>query len=268
MSEKKQITFSALLLVGAILLGLIFLEGGRAKTLSFLEKPSVESEAGKRATALPQTSHPALTLTSSRRITRNNGETRLLATLQRFQRSDGLFKTVLTLHPPGGGVERTQTHLGYIGLGVFRLDASGHRLIFTGPQVDDAPADVEQFLREHSLFAREESVQGLKTIVWRKPGRSEEDFVEEFRAPALAGLLIKKVTVSNSRREVEEPTAIERGEPALTEFIELLSLPVDYSRYERRLLATERASSPEAASLMRALLERMRQIRPGTNAGN
>ena len=61
-------------------------------------------------------------------------------------------------------------------------------------------------------------------------------------------------------REVEEPTAIERGEPSLTEFTELLLLPVDYSSYERRLLATERTSSPEAANLMRALLARMRQI--------
>ena len=89
---------------------------------------------------------------------------------------------MLTFHTPDVGVERKQTHLGYIGLGVFRLDASRHRLIFTGPQVAEAPADVEQFLRQHSLFARQESVQGLTTIVWRKPGRSKDDFVEEFRA--------------------------------------------------------------------------------------
>jgi hypothetical protein len=268
MSKKKQITFSSLLFVGAIFLGLIFLEGGRAKTLLNAVKPGLASGPVKASTALTQRSYPALTLTSSRTVTRNNGQTRLLATLQRFQRSDGIFKTVRTFNTPGGGVERRQTHLGYLGLGVFRLDESGHRLIFTGPQVDDAFADVEQFLRAHALFAREESVQGLTTIVWRQPGRAEEDFVEEFRAPALGGLLIRKVTVSDRGREVEEPTAIERGEPSLTEFTELLSLPVDYSRYERRVLAAERTSSPEVANLMRALLERMRQIRPGTNSGN
>ena len=261
MSKKKQITFSSLLLVGAIFLGLIFLEGGRAKTLLNAMKPGLASEPGRAATPLTQTSYPALSLTSSHTVTRNNGQTRLLSSLQRFQRSDGIFKTVRTFHTPGGGVERRQTHLGYVGRGVFLLDASGHRLIFTGPQVEDAPADVEQFLREHPLFARDESVQGLTTIVWRKPGRSEEDFVEEFRAPALGGLLIKTIKVSDHGKEVEEPTAIERSEPSLTEFTELFSLPVDYSRYERRVLAAERASSPEAANLMRALLDRMRQVR-------
>ena len=39
MSKKKQISFSALLVVGAILFGLIFLEGGGAKTLLNAEKP-------------------------------------------------------------------------------------------------------------------------------------------------------------------------------------------------------------------------------------
>lgn len=270
MSKPRQTTLSALLVVVAVFLGLMFLEGGRAKTLRNVEKRGPASEPGKlkAPSALTQTSHPALTLTSSRTVTRNDGQTRVLSTLQRFQRSDGVFKTVLTFDRPGEGIERVQIHFGYIGFGVFRLDPSGRRLIFTGPQVDDAPQNVEELLRGNPLFAREESLQGLTTIVWRKPGRSEEDFVEEFRAPALGGLLIKTVKVSDRMREVEEPTAIERGEPSLSEFSELLSLPVDYSHYERRLLDAERTGSPEAINLMRALLERMRQIRPGTSSGN
>lgn len=246
-SPLKRIYISVLIAV--FVLGLLAL-GGSAR----------ESTPGA-AGAAPQARLPAFTLTTSRTIISAGRRERLISTQQRFQRSDGIYKLVQTLYAPDGTTERVQTLFGFIGLGVFRLDEGQKRLVFTGPQIDDRPADVEQFLRAHEMFTREESVAGISAIVWRKGGRAEGDVVEEYRAPSLGGLLIKTVKVSARGRETVEPTAIQMGEPAPSLYNELLSYRVDYSSYERQVQETER-NDPEIALLMRQLLERMRQARP------
>jgi hypothetical protein len=196
----KIIYFSAL--ISVFLVGISALVGSAREASSELQGGA------------PQTSNPAFTLTTSRSVTRADGRERLVSTQQRFQRSDGIYKLMQTLYAQEGTAAGTQTLFGYIGLGVFRLDEGKKRLVFTGPQIDDRPADVEQFLRAHEMFKRDESVAGISTVVWRKAGRAEEDFVEEYRAPSLGGLLVKTVTVSARQRETVEPTAIQMGEPA------------------------------------------------------
>jgi hypothetical protein len=211
--------------------------------------------------AVSQAPIVAFTLNTSRIISSKDRQDRLISTQQRFQRSDGVYKLVQTLYGPDGTSERVQTLFGFIGLGVFRLDEAGKRLVFTGPQIDDRPTDVEQFLRAHEMFTREESVAGISTIVWRQAGRAEGDFKEEYRAPSLGGLLIKSVKASARGRETVEPTAIQMGEPTGSLFNELLAYRVDYSSYEQQIQDTDR-NDPEIAFLMRQLLERMRQARP------
>ena len=220
-----------------------------------------KSSPGAQGTSA-QTSQAGFTLTTSRTVTRADGRVRLLSTQQRFQRSDGIYKLVQTLYAPDSTTERVQTLFGFIGFGVFRLDEARKRLVFTGPQIDDRPADVEQFLRAHELFTREESVAGISTLVWRQAGPAEGDFIEEYRALSLGGLLVKTVKVSALGRETVEPTAIQMGEPAPSLFSELLSYRVDYSSYERQVQETEKRNDPETALLMRQLLDRMRKARP------
>ena len=225
-SSIKRIYIAAL--ISVFLVGIPAL-GGTAR----------ESSSGAQGNAA-QTSEPAFTLTTSRTVTRVDGRVRLLSTQQRFQRSDGIYKLVQTVYPPDGTTEHVQTLFGFGGFGVFRLDEARKRLVFTGPQIDDRPADVEQFLRAHELFTREESVAGISTLVWRQPGPAEGDFIEEYRALSLGALLVKTVKVSALGRETFEPTAIQMGEPAPSLFSELLSYRVDYSSYERQVQETEK----------------------------
>jgi hypothetical protein len=208
----------------------------------------------------PPAAHPAFTLTTSRTITRANERDRLLSTSERSQRSDGIYKLVQTFYAPDGAVSGKQTYFGFIGLGVFRVDEANKRLVFTGPLIDDKPADVEQFLRGHEQFAREESVAGVTALDWRQAD-SDTEWREEYRAPSLGGLLIKTVKVSARERETVEATSIQLGEPASNLFSELLSYPADYSSYEQQVQQTEKKNDPEIARLMRQLLERMRRAR-------
>lgn len=205
--------------------------------------------------------YPAFSLTTSR--TDNvNGQERLLSIQQRSQRSDGAYKLVQTFYAPDGAVTRVQTYFGFIDLGVFRLDEARQLLVFTGPQIDDRPADIDKFLRAHPLFAREESVAGVSAVVWRQAERGREEMIEEYRAPSLGGLLVKSLKVSARGRETVEPKVIAMGEPAAGLFNELFVYRVDYSSYERQVQETEKGNLAETASLMRQLLERMRQVRP------
>jgi len=246
-SRLKIIFISALMSV--------FLVGIPGLGRSARESKPLPPETASQASPL------AFTLTTSRTVTRADGHDRLLSTQQRFQRADGIYKLVQNLSVPDGTPARVQTLFGFIGLGVFQLDEARQRLVFTGPQVDDRPADVEQFLRAHELFTREESVAGISTLVWRKGGRTDGEFVEEHRAPSLGGLLVKRVKVSARGRETVEATAIQMGEPAPSLFSELFSYRVDYTSYERQVQETE-TNEPATALLMRQLLERMRQVRP------
>ena len=210
----------------------------------------------------PQRSYPAFTLTTSRTIARPGERERQLSRLQRLQRSDGAFKLVHTDYQEDGTAGRVQTMFGYLGLGVFRLDESNRRLVFMGPQQDEAHENLEQVLRAHPLFTREETVQGVRTIVWRKGEADAAAFSEEYRAPALGGWVIRRVKVSQRGRETVEPLRIETAEPAANLFHELFTYPVDYTNFEQRIGETEGRNSPETAGFMRETLARMRQRRP------
>lgn len=250
-SIKTKYT-SALMAVFAV--GLLAL-GGSAREATPSGAVRADVTPSSRLEAAPQTSAPAFTLSSSRTVTAADRRERLLSTQQRYQRSDGLYKLVQTLHGPDGRAERVQTLFGYIGLGVFRLDEPGKRLVFTGPQIADGSADVAQLLRASELFTREESVAGISTIVWRTNGRAKGDVTEEYRAPSLGGLLVKTVKDSAHGRETVEPTGIQMGEPESGLFRELMTYPVDYSAYEEQVQETER-NEPEIGLVMRQLLAR------------
>ena len=252
MSKRRKVFGSALLLP-IVLTGALFLITASAGLNRKLTRAVPETSA-------LQTSPAAFTLSLSRSVSRPDGQQRLISTQQRFQRADGSYKLVQTLYAPDGTTERVQTNFGFIGLGVFRLDEERKVLVFIGPQIDDRTADPEQFLHARELFTREEFVAGVSAVVWRQAGRGKEEFVEEYHAPSLGGLLIKKVKASALGRETVEPTAIEMGEPAQGLFSELLSYPVDYSSYEQQVKDTEQ-SEPEIALLMSQMLERMRQAK-------
>lgn len=259
---KRSVVWPLLLAVAVASAGFIFAVRG-AKALSngknANQPPAIT--AFSASSAVVESPSP-FTLAMARTVTRTDGQSRILSTLQRFQRSDGTYKLVQTSYDPDGTTRSVQIAFGFARLGVFRLDAGRRRLIFTGPQVDDPPGDVEQVLRANQLFARDESVAGINTIVWRKVGRSEADFVEEYRAPSLGGLLIKAVKVSPRGREMIEATTIQMGEPATALFSELLLYPSDYSIFERRIQEVARQGDAQTAGLMQQFLARARQVRP------
>ena len=228
--------------------------------ISALPGKGPESQPSVTAIA-PQRSYAAFTLTTSRTITRPDERERQLSRQQRFQRSDGAFKVIQTDLRAEGTV-RTQTIFGYLGLGMFRLDEANRRLVFIGPHLDETSGNLEQVLREHPLFVRTESVQGVNAIVWRKGAADAEEFSEEFRAPSLGGMVIRRVKVSQRGRETVEPLTIEMAEPAANLFTELFTYPVDYTNFEQRIGETEGRNSPEVAGFMRETLARMRQRRP------
>lgn len=259
---KTKRRFRLLVLGVTIVIALVGLQKGHAKRgagPNSFSAPSIP--AGVNTSGL-LTGQRAFTFAASQTIIPDVGNPQIRSTVQRFQRSDGVYKLVQTFYSTDGATERVQTHFGFMGLGVFRLDLLRKLLIFTGPQIDAVPTDVETYLRSQSLYTRDESVLGLSTIVWRKPGRTKADFVEEYRAPSLGGLLVKSLKVSARGREVFEPTTIQLGEPPSTLFSELVLYPSNYSSYERRVLEMERNGEPEVAGMMRRLLERMRHARP------
>jgi hypothetical protein len=209
-----------------------------------------------------QASQPlAFTITWERTQTSPGGETRLLLTSRRYQRADGVFKLVNTLQGRDG-VARTETHFGFMGFGTFRLAEARRQLVFAAPIAHEELPDVEAYLRANSLYDRTEDVRGQNTIVWRQTGEGGKSFTEEYRAPALGGLLIKRVISSARGQEVFEPTEITIGEPAAGLFAELSAYAMDYSHFEGRIREVERNGNKETALAMRRALSRMREARP------
>jgi len=253
---STKITGSRLVIIFIASLTLLSVAG-----ISALSGNTERLDTGAPEPAL-QTARPAFTLMTRRIVAGGDGRERQLSTQQRFQRSDGIFKVIHSDYKPDGTPAGVQTIFGYQGLGVFRLDQPRQRLVFVGPQQEEAPENIEQYLRAHPLFAGAESVQGVSAIVWRKGAPGASEYSEELRAPALGGLMIKRVTVSARGRETVEPVTIETGEPVQNHFDELFSYPVDYSDFERRVAESESRSELEVAGFMRELLARMRQLRP------
>ena len=206
---------------------------------------------------------PAFTVTWRRTATAPDGQTRLLQTTTRSQRADGTYRLVHIYAAQERAAERVEVSFGFTGLGIFRLDAERKLLDFTAPLVDDGAQDVLKVLREDPRFDREEDVQGQQTIVLRTPARRGEGYTEDYHAPALGGLLLKRVEASERERRVLEPTEIELGEPDAKLFTELTQYPVDYARYEQSIAQAERGRQHDVARLMREFMRRMKTFKPG-----
>jgi hypothetical protein len=211
------------------------------------------------ATAEQTPRAPAFSVTLKRTLTSRDGQTRLQLTTNRYQRSDGIFRLVHTFHSADG--DRAETYFGLMNLGTFRLDEARHLLVFAAPMLDEGVADVEAYLREQPQYDREEDVFEQRTVVWRMAHEGERGYTEEYRAPALGGLLIKRVVESPRGREVFEPTGITLGEPSPALFAEFSQYTVDYSDFDRRVQQTERRGGKEAAKAMRDALRRIREAR-------
>jgi hypothetical protein len=228
--------------------------------------PAGQASAHAPSSAAPDaersTLPPAFTVTWRRTATAPDGQTRLLQTTTRSQRADGTYRLVHTYAAQERAAARVEVSFGFTGLGLFRLDAERKLLEFTAPLVDDGAQDVPKVLREDPRFDREEDVQGQQTIVLRTPARRGEGYTEDYRAPALGGLLLKRVEASERERRVLEPTQIELGEPDANLFAELNQYPVDYARYELSIAQAERGRRHDVARLMRELLRRMKTFKP------
>jgi hypothetical protein len=216
------------------------------------------------ASAVPprSISRQAFSITWARTVTSPDGQSQLLLTSKQDVRADGAFKLVHTFHDRDGvAASRSETYFGLMNLGTFRLDEVRHLLVFAAPILDEGVAEVEAYLREQPQYDREEDVFGQRTLVWRIPHEDKRGYTEEYRAPALGGLLIKRVRQSPRGREVFEPTEIMLGEPSPTLFAEFSQYAVDYSDFERRVQQTERRGGKEAAKAMRAALRRIKEAR-------
>jgi hypothetical protein len=194
-------------------------------------------------------------------------QSRRLATTTRYQRADGTFKLVHTFDAAGGdtpGGSGGKVYFGLKGLGYFRLDEANRVLVFTTPvSADDEAEDAEAFLRAQPQFDREEDVRGQDTIVWRMADQEEGwGFTEEWRAPALGGLILKRVVTSKRGQDVFTPTEITLGAPPAELFAELSGYPVDYSHFEAKIIEMEREGNKETAQAMRRGMHRMRAARP------
>jgi len=223
--------------------------------------PAAVSVSGTPAQAARQS---AFSITWERRLTSPDGLSRRLATSKRYQRSDGGHKIVHTFYSLDGSESGGNIYFGLTGLGFFRANDESRTLVFTTPvAADPEPVDLEVFLRAQPEFDREEEVRDQRTIVWRRNDATGEGYTEEYRAPALGGLILKQVVSSKRGREVLEPTEITLGEPEVRLFAELSSYAVDYSQFEGKIREMERDGNPEVAHRMRQAMTRMKETRPG-----
>ena len=184
--------------------------------------------------------HTAFTISWERTETSADGRSRLLRTTTRYQRADGLYKLVQTYPAREDTAARVETYYGYVALGLFRLDEAQGRLVFVAPQSDEGSEDVEAALRSDPRFDREEDVRGQRALVMRTRGADEADYTEEFHAPALGGLLVRRVEYSPVRREVWEPTSVDLGDPSASLFTDIDRYRPDYTHYEREIQKTQR----------------------------
>lgn len=226
-------------------------------------EPPASSAASVAGTAQHETRQSAFTITWETIQTSADGRSRLLHTTTRYQRSDGIYKFRRTYPAREGDANRTLTYFGYVGLGLFRLDEAGQRLVFITSESDEQSEDLETALRADPRFDREEDVRGQRAVVLRIPGQDRAAYKEEYRATALGGIPIKSVEHTPRGREVWEPTSIELGEPAASLFAGLNGYTPDYTQYERKIQRMERDPEQRAAArIMRALLKRVRAVRP------
>jgi len=257
-----KLSGALLLVVGIVTVGAA---PGRRATNTPAEFSAATGMNPAATTPVGQTVQPvAFSVTWKHTVTAADGQSRVLLTTKRDQRSDGLFKLVHTFHARDGATSRAETYFGYMGLGTFRLDEARRRLVFAAPMLDERAADIEAALRDHPRYDREEDVRGQRCVVWRTPAeRGGPGYREDYRAPALGGLLVKRVEVTpNGREETMEPTDLQLGEPDGGLFAELSQYRVDYTHFERKIGEMARRGDQESLPAMREGLRRMRAARP------
>jgi hypothetical protein len=245
----------------------LFVEGRRVRQATILSLILLTLLGGSltwSARARSQAArHSAYTITFERTLNAPDGQRRRVATTSRYQRADGALKLVHTFYSPDGSTSGGNTYFGLARLGYFRLDEAGRTLVFTTPvSADEEPEDVEAFLRGQPQFDREEELHGQRTIVWRMADKETQELTEEWRAPALGGLLLKRVVASPRGQDIFAPTEITLGDPSPGLFAELSSYAFDYSYFEGKIQEMERVGNKEVAHAMREALHRMRAARP------
>ncbi len=208
-------TFKTLLMV-VFILGLLTV--GLAYTIRYARKPSAPV---------------GFKMTSTQTYTPTGGKARVTATVERFQKADGTFKSVYTYYNPDGSVQRTNSSFGQAGRGVFRVDEKSKTSTFLSPMPAKKPIFTEDILRSDPNFVREEIVLGYKTFVSRLPDDDSSDYTELYRAIDFQGLAIKMVDVSSGGTNVLEPTKIEIGEPDAKIF-EAPDYPINYEEYKQK----------------------------------
>ena len=257
-------TANFLLLLAALIALSFFTSSGRTEEST--GKPPAVAEAAAPAALRAQrpAAFPAYTMISQQTFTPNgSGTAQIVATRHRSQRSDGIFKVVVTRLRPDGSTNQVETFIGVLGVGTFFLDERQGRLVYTATMLDELPEDLAGALRSDPQFEREESVAGHKAVVLRRRGPGGKGYTEVFRVPDLMGLVVKTVRVSPAGREVIEPTSLVMGEPAGLDILaELVAYPADYTRYERHIREMEGRGHTEAARVLRRQLQRMRRLKP------
>jgi hypothetical protein len=224
--------------------------------------PAAIAVSGTSAPVRQATRQSAFSVTWERKLASPDGQSRRLATSKRYQRSDGAHRIVHTFYSRDGSESGGNVYFGLTGLGYFRANDESRMLVFTTPMAaDPQPADLEAFLRAQPEFDREEDVRDQRTIVWRRNDATGEGYTEEYRAPALGGLILKQVVSSARGVEVFEPTELTLGEPAARLFVELSGYTVDYSHFEGKIREMERDGNPEIAHRMRQAMTRMKEAR-------
>lgn len=261
MSEKRNRLLLPLCLLIVVTAAIIVIAVAPDARLATANGRGNEAASVSSAQDTRQTPHPAFTLTLTRTSTSvQTDQPRLRVTTRRDQRSDGAFRLVHTFHAEDGSAVRTDTYFGVAGVGTFRVDERRRRLVFDTPMLDEQPANLADFLRSHPQFVREESVHGLNAFVWRR--ERGEGFIEEYRALALGGLLVKRVEATAAGREIVEPTGVAMGEPSPALFAGFVQYAADYASFEQRIAEMDGRRRHGAANVMRRALQRMRQIKP------
>lgn len=204
---------------------------------------------------------PAYTMISEATYAPAGGTPRLYATYVRHQRRDGLFKLVSTYRQEDGSADRVVTTYGADGLGVFVVDEGRGRLVFRGPLPEAQTGDVTGTLRAHPHYDREETVSGVGTTVLREEDEGAGGFTETFHAPALAGLVVKRVRESGGAREVFETTSVEAGDPDPAQF-DAWRHAADYADYARKVERESARGRPHEAERMAQALEKAKRLKP------
>lgn len=227
----------------------------------FAVRASPSRDAGAALLAGDQGSSPAYTMTSTATYTPAGGPPRLYATYVRHQRRDGLFKLVSTYHQEDGSADRVVTTYGADGLGVFVLDEGRGRLVFRGPLPEAPGGEATGALRAHPHYNREEAVSGVAATVLREEDEEGGGFTETFHAPALAGLVVKRVRESEGTREVFETTSVEAGDPDPAQFAGWRHT-ADYGDYARKVERESARSRAHEAERMARALEKAKRLKP------